>query len=162
MKTVRLRRRPRKPILPAFLIPLRNYSPKAARTLQDTKFDGNGFEHLPASMPFVAGASTCIFSMNGMTFYVPPVYYKIAKKMVAFSLETLLSISKNEMSNWRRASADMASVEFESGVIPCIVEFRSPSSDIVIRFDVDANGLVISMPHPSKWSLSGLGWLVRQ
>jgi len=157
-------RRPKKqkmPPLPECLIPLRRYSPKSVSTLEATKFDGVGYEHLPVSVPFLPMGSTCIFTMAGMTFYVHPIFYKIANKIVGFALAVLSKLRKNQSSDWESAIADAAPIEYGKGAIPCVVQFKSPSSDVVVKLTVEGSLLVISLPHPSKWESAGLNWLTR-
>ena len=162
MPRLRRLKKPKMPPLPECLVPLRRYSPKSVSTVKATKFDGGGYEHLPFSVPFVPRASTCIFSMAGMTFYVPAAFYSIANKAVAFCLQALSNLRKSHSSDWQSAIADAAPIEYGEGVIPCVVQFKSPSADIVVRLTVDTSRLVISLPHPSKWEDAGLRWLTTQ
>lgn len=150
-----------KPKIPALLTPLRRrFSTKIPTHLHGTKSEYAGYGLLPEEIPFVKSASTSIFSFGKMQFYVPLAAFPLAKKAVMFCAQTLKNIQWESGSDWSHLVLMTDVVNYDKGVVPCSIEFRSSSSDSVIRLALTVERLVISLPHPCKWGQSGLGWLL--
>lgn len=149
-----------KPKIPAWLAPLRRrFANISTKHLYGTKSEYAGYGLLPEEFPFVKNASTSIFSLGDMQFYVPLSVFPVATKMVMFCMQTLTNIQKDEGLDWNLLVLAADSVCYDKGVVPCSVDFRRSPSDVVIRITLNADCLVISLPPPGEWRQSGLGWL---